>query len=65
MTFADIDRERSWVGRADRSRAREETSTRERILVVDDDASARMALEERLIESGFAISRSIATCRSS
>jgi PAS domain S-box-containing protein len=56
MTFADIDRERSWVGRADRSRAREETSTRERILVVDDDASARMALEERLIESGFAIS---------
>jgi PAS domain S-box-containing protein len=56
MTFANIDRERSWLGRAGRARAREETSTRERILVVDDDSIARGALEELLREDGFATS---------
>jgi PAS domain S-box-containing protein len=53
MIAADIDPDRSSLGRPDRTQDRGKAPTRARVLVVDDDDNARRALEKLLRANGF------------
>jgi PAS domain S-box-containing protein len=56
MFAAYTDRDRSGLGRADRTRGRGVAAPRRRVLVVDDDENARQALDKLLRAEGFATS---------
>ena len=56
MTFAESDRDRASVVPASQTRERPAAASRGHILVVDDDESARRALEKALRDDGFAVS---------